>query len=145
MSIGAIGVSLAGFAGLIAALHRAPAAESAVAAYRIRNIVFLGFSLTFIGFGTVALYAATGADLVLTVRLATVLCALQHLWGFSEARPGPQWRSERERRTSLAILIVVTLITLGNIVVGSVGYLELIVLLLLLGPVSIFYNTVREA
>ena len=145
MSIGAIGVSLAGFAGLIAALHRTPAAASAVAAYRIKGIVFLGFSLTFIGFGTVGLYSVTGNDLVLTVRLATGLCLLAHMWGFLESRPGPQWRSERERRASLVILTVLTLVTLGNVVVGSIGYLELILLLVLFGPVSIFYNTVRDA
>ena len=145
MSIGAIGVSLAGFAGLISALHRTPAATTAVAAYRIRGIVFLGFSLTFIGFGTVALFALTDGNLTLTVRLATLLCLAAHLWGFRESRPGPQWRSERERRASLAILTVLAVVTLGNLVVASVGYLEVLLLLVLFGPVSIFYNTVRDA
>ena len=145
MSIGAIGVSLAGFAGLISALHRAPGAEPAVAAYRVRNIVVLGFGLTFIGFGTVAIYAVTGENLTLTVRLATGLCLLQHAWGLREGRPGPHWRSDSERRASLMILGVVVLVTLGNLVVASLGYLELILLILLLGPASIFYNTVRDA
>src|SRR4029077_15770764 len=73
MAFGGLGVSLAGFAGLISALDRRPAAHSALVAWRIRNIVFLGFSLTFVGFGTVALYAVTGADLPLTVRIASLL------------------------------------------------------------------------
>ena len=145
MALGGIGVSLAGFAGLISALHRSPQATSAVTAYRIKGVVVLGFSLTFIGFGTVGIYSVTGNDLVLTVRIATGLCLLDHLWGFLESRPGPQWRSDAERRMSQVILAVITLVTLGNVVVGSVGYLQLLLLLVLFGPVSIFYNTVRDA
>src|SRR4029078_10477980 len=76
LSFGGLGLSLAGFAGLIAALNPASEATRAVIAYRIRTIVILGFSLTFVGFGTVALYAVTNADLSATVRIATLLMLL---------------------------------------------------------------------
>lgn len=33
----------------------------------------------------------------------------------------------------------------GNVVVGSLGYLQVLALTALIGPVSIFYNTVRDA
>jgi hypothetical protein len=54
MAIAGLGVSLAGFGGIIAALDRRPAAQSPIAAWRIRNIAFTGFTLTFAGFSTVA-------------------------------------------------------------------------------------------
>ncbi len=43
MAMGGLGVSLAGFAGLISALDRRPISRSPVAAYRI-TIVFNGYS-----------------------------------------------------------------------------------------------------
>ena len=79
MALGGLGVSLAGFAGLISALDRRPAAQSAVVASRIRTIVFLGFTLTFAAFGTIALYTVTGADLTMTVRVATLILAAPFL------------------------------------------------------------------
>lgn len=145
MAFGGLGVSLAGFAGLISALDRSPTAHSAVAAYRVRGIVFLGFTLTLIGFGTVALYTVTGEDLVLTIRIATVALALMAVRGLNESRPGPAWRSEGERRASIVILGVMTAVTLGNVFYANLGYLQLLMLLQLSGPMSIFYNTIQDA
>jgi len=146
LAFGAIGLSLAGFAGLIAALERNPADRSAVSAYRIRNIVFLGFGLSIAGLGTIAAYSATGSDLPLTIRTGTILLVLLFLRGLVfETRPGPAWPSERERLTSMGVVIAMLLVTLGNLVVANLGYLELLMLLGLLGPISIFYNTIRAA
>jgi hypothetical protein len=145
MAFGGLGVSLAGFAGLISALDRSGAAHSAVAAYRVRGIVFLGFCLTLVGFGTVALYTVTAGNLTLTVRIATVALALMAVRGLIESRPGPAWRSEGERRASIGILLVITAVTLGNVLYANLGYLQLLLLLQLSGPMSIFYNTIRDA
>lgn len=57
MSMGGLGLSLAGFAGLIAALTPSEAAVSAVTKWRITHIVVWGLQLTFIGFGVVAVNA----------------------------------------------------------------------------------------
>lgn len=103
MVFAGLGVSFAGFAGLIAALDRRPAAHSAIAAYRIRSIVFLGFMLSFAGFGTVALYAVTGQDLALTSRLASLLMAAMYVHGLLKARPGPAWPDERERKLTIVV------------------------------------------
>jgi hypothetical protein len=146
MAFGGLGVSLAGFAGLISALDRTSAGMSAISAYRIRTIVVLGFGLTFAGFGTVAAYTLTGSDLPMTVRIGTVLLGLAHVRGLLfGTRPGPEWPDERERRVAKAILVVTLLVTLGNLAVASVGYLEALLLVGLVGPVSIFYNTIRAA
>jgi len=145
MAFGGLGVSLAGFAGLISALDRSRAPDSAVAVYRVRGIVFLGFTLTLIGFGTVALYTLTGEDLTLTVRLSSLALALMPVRGLVESRPGPAWPNEQERRVSIVVLLVLIAVTAGNIFVASVGYLELVMLLQLTGPMSIFYNTIKDA
>ena len=145
MAMGGLGVSLAGFAGLISALDRRPLAHSPVAAYRVTSIVFLGFSLTIAGFGTVAAYTATAEDLALTVRVGSLLLALPLVRGYVQARPGPAWPNERDRWITIAGLTVLTIVTLGNVVFASLGYLQLLMLAALIGPVGIFYNTVRDA
>ncbi len=142
--MGGLGVSLAGFAGLISALDRRPLSHSPIAAYRITSIVFLGFMLTVAGFGTVAAYAATG-DQTWTIRIGTILLVLPYIRGFLQARPGPAWPRERERVITIVGLIVLTLITLGNVMVAGLGYLEVLMVAALIGPVQIFYNTVRDA
>jgi hypothetical protein len=45
----------------------------------------------------------------------------------------------------VTILLVMLAVTLGNLVLASVGYLEIVMILGLIGPVSIFYNTIRDA
>ena len=146
MAFGGLGVSLAGFAGLISALDRRPAANSALVAWRIRNIVFLGFSLTFLGFGTVALYTITGADLTLTVRLASLLAVLPGLRSLVfETRPGPAWPNERQRKSTIGVLSLLLALTLGNVAVANVGYLQVLMLTILITPAAIFYNTISDA
>jgi hypothetical protein len=144
LAFGGLGLALAGFAGLIATMNPSGAA-GAVGSYRIRTIVFLGIWLTVVGFATVALFAVTD-DVRLTVRAASLLMLVAYLRGLViDARPGPVWRTESERRATMAALVVLLAVTAGNVVVGSVAYLEVILLLGLLGPVSIFYNTIRDA
>src|SRR5436190_16148095 len=81
MAFGGLGLSLAGFAGLISALTRRPSTNMVLVAYRVRTIVFLGFSLTFVGFVTVALYSVTGADVPATVRAGTLLMTIPFFRG----------------------------------------------------------------
>lgn len=145
LAMGGVGLSLAGFAGLISALDQRPLARSPISAYRTVSIVFLGFSLTVAGFGIVAAYAITGGDLPLTIRIGTVLLAAPYLRGFLQARPGPAWPRERERYITIAGLSVLTAATLANLIFASLGYLALLTLAGLVGPVQIFYNSVRDA
>ncbi|HKB28914.1 MAG TPA: hypothetical protein VKC59_07820 [Candidatus Limnocylindrales bacterium] len=146
MAIAGLGVSLAGFGGIIAALDRRPAANSPVAAWRIRNIAFTGFSLTFTGFGTVALYAVTSGDLTITVRAASLLLAAADLlWLRFETARGPAWTSEGQRRVAIATAVALTVATLSNVAYGASGFLQVLLLAHLGSPVSIFFNTVRDA
>ena len=144
MAVGALGVTLAGFAGLIAALERREGAHSPVAAWRIRNVVEHGFAVTFVGFGTVALYATT-QNVTLTVRLATIgMVLMTAAINRREALPGPAWPNERGRRRVIFIWVAASVAMLVNIIVASVGYLQLLLLFQLTGPASIFRNAVAD-
>src|SRR5204862_6718284 len=113
------------------------------AAYGTRTIVLLGFTLTFAGFGTVAAYGLVAPDVAATVRIGTLLMLFSFLHGLLiDTRPGPVWPDEGERRRSIAVLVVFIAASLGNLVVASGGYLEVVLLLGLIGPVKVFYNSV---
>jgi hypothetical protein len=142
MAIAGLGVSLAGFAGLIAALDTSP--ESPVRSWRIRNIVLSGFFLTFMGFGTVATHTLTD-DVELTVRIVSLVSAVLLIARFSrEIRPGPAWPERR----SLVVASVIGLSVIGlfaaNAIVASVGFLQLVLLFELTDPVMIFVFTVGD-
>src|ERR1041385_643885 len=89
MALAGVGVSLAGFAGVIAALGRRPGEHSAIVAYRITNIVLLGLGRALAAYGTLVAYTLAGGDLALAVRVGTVLVLLPYLLGFPAPRPGP--------------------------------------------------------
>lgn len=146
MALAGVGVSLAGFAGVIAALSRRPGEHSAVVAYRITNIVLLGLTRAIAAYGTLVAFTISGNDVAVAVRVGTVLVLLPYLRGFRELRPGPAWPDERQRRIGLVWLVGMILLTAVNVLIASLGYLELLLLVaLVIGPGLIFYNTIRDA
>ncbi len=145
MALGGLGVSLAGFAGLIAALTPERQKGSAVARWRISHIVIWGLHLTFLGFGVVAVFAVVG-DAPTTARLASgVAAVLLAVREWRSTRPGPAWPSERERRFVQAVSTTGVLFMVANVVVGSVGYLHVVMLMMLLAPALVFAAAVRDA
>ena len=143
-ALGALGVSLAGFAALISALDRRAEGHTPVAAWRIRNIVMGGFAVTFIGFGTVAVHTVT-TDEALTARVASLaIAAWAAVVMYREYRPGPAWPDERQRRLVLLVGAALVLLALGNVLRGSVGYLQGLMLGMLAGPASIFVLAVAR-
>lgn len=145
MGLGGLGVSLAGFAGLIATFDRRPEAHSPVAAWRIRNIVTSGLILTVAGFGIVAVYTATGGALVTTVRVVSLLLALVKAMQIPrEGRRGPEWPSEVNRRIAVGSSVLVVLLLLLNAWLGRVGFLQILFVVLLIDPISIFVRTVMD-
>ena len=143
MALGGLGVTLAGFAGLIAALERREGGHSPVAAWRIRNVVYQGFAVTFSGFATVALYAIT-QNVDLTVRLATIGTVLMSLASWRLMLPSAAWPDERRRRAAIVIWVAINAAALVNIALASVGYLQLLLLLWLTGPASTFMAAVAD-
>lgn len=141
MAVGGLGVTLAGFAGLIAALQ---GREGPVAAWRIRNVVYQGFGVTFVGFATVALYTVT-QDVTLTVRLASIALVLTRAAGWVELRPSGAWRDERQRRGYVVTQLVFAAAVVANIALANVGYLQLLLLAFLSAPAGIFSRAVLES
>lgn len=143
MAVGGLGVTLAGFAGLISALERREAGFSPVATWRIRRVVYAGFGVTFVGFTTVALYTIT-EDVALTVRLATIGLVLS-MWGDWRAwSPSGAWPDDRRRRGTVIGRLVASAVALVNVALASVGFLQLLLLLLLSAPASIFMLAVAD-
>lgn len=144
MAVGGLGVTLAGFAGLIAALEGGrESGHSLIAAWRIRNVVYQGFGVTFVGFATVALYATT-QDVALTVRLATIGAVLAVAANWRTLQRGPAWPDERRRRVAIVVRAAACAAALVNVALASVGYLELFLLLVLSGPASTFILAVAD-
>lgn len=142
MAVGGLGVSLAGFAGVIASLG-GRSSDSAVIGWRIRNIVIGGFIATFAGFGVVAIHAAT-ENVSLTVRLSSLLIAVAHgVHTWWAVRPGSEWREGSRLRAVIPAATVVGVL-LVNVVMADVGLLHVLVLALLIAPVSIFVTTIRD-
>jgi hypothetical protein len=143
MAMGGLGVSLAGFAGLIATFDRRAGSGNPIAAWRIRGIVTRGFLVTITGFGTVAVHTLT-EDVAMTVRIASFFLVLMSFLLLRENRPGPAWPDDRRRRIIVRSTAFLLALMLLNMVLASVGFLQLLLLFWLSGAIGIFMNAVRE-
>lgn len=144
MAVGGLGVTLAGFAGLIAALEgRAGEPHTPIAAWRIRSVVYQSFGVTFIGFGTVAVYTLT-QDVELAVRLATIGMVLSIVANWRSLLPSAALPDDRRRRVAIAARTVAAIAGLVNVALASVGYLQLFLLVVLTGPASTFILSVAD-
>jgi hypothetical protein len=145
MAIGGLGVSLAGFAGLIAALAPEQQRDSAIARWRIGRVVVWGLHVTLLGFSVVAIFALL-EDAQLTARVASGLAALiMSIRSWRSSRPGPAWPDEGARRQVMALWAFQVVVALGNVVLGSVGYLHVIMILLLAEPAAVFVAAIQDA
>jgi hypothetical protein len=145
MAIGGLGVSLAGFAGLIAALTPEQQRSSAIARWRISRVVVWGLHATILGFGVVAIFALL-EDPTQTARVASGLAALiLSIRSWRSSRPSPAWPDERSRRAVIALWAFEVVFVLGNVVLGSVGYLHLIMILFLAEPAAVFVAAIYDA
>ena len=145
MAIGGLGVSLAGFAGLIAALTPEQQRNSPIARWRIGRVVVWGLHVTLVGFGVVAIFSLL-EDETQTARVASGLAALLlAVRSWRSSRPGPAWPEDGWRRSTLALWSFEVLFVLGNVVVGSVGYLHVIMLVFLAEPAAVFVAAVQDA
>ena len=142
MGIAGLGVSLAGFAGLISALD--PDSGSPLKKWRIRNIVASGLLITFVGFGTVAVQTLTD-DVEMTVRIVSAAFALLLLRRFvREIRPGPAWPDARALLMARSIGLSLIILLFVNSFLASVGFLQLLLLYELSDPAMIFVFAVRD-
>lgn len=139
-SVAALSVSLAGFAGLVAAFRRGSELQP-IDIYRLRQIAEFGFGSALIALSTIPLATTTG-DLALSVRICGTAGVLFILGGVSLLL-------RRQRRLGLRgqaglnpaiIAIDLTSIAAGlaTVAIGSVGLFEWELLLLLARPMLAF-------
>jgi hypothetical protein len=144
MATAALGVSLAGFTGLIAAVDPNTETRPAIAAWRIHNVVQFGFMLTILGFGTIALHAISD-DVNLTTRLVSGAAAT---WSFAlwwrATEPSPAWPDESQRRWRRPLVLSSSILIATNVVFASVGGLQLVFVLLLYVALDIFRQTIKD-
>lgn len=144
MTMGGLGVSLAGFAGLFTALRSADQENPHVYRWRIRQMVLSAFQLTFVSLGAVVFYEATN-NLALTARIFSGIGALIFATGAAMFTPGPAWPDEVDRRAAKAATFVWAALMAGNVTVGAGWYLMAVMLILLLAPVLVFVRAVIDS
>jgi hypothetical protein len=144
MATAALGVSLVGFTGLMAAVDPNTETRPAIAAWRIHNVVQFGFLLTILGFGTIALHAISG-DVTLTIRLVSGAAAI---WSFAlwwrATEPSPAWPDDSVRRWRRPLVLSSSILIATNVAFASVGGLQLAFVLLLYVALDIFRQTIKD-
>lgn len=143
MAMGGLGLSLAGFAGLLAAFHRGGKSD-VIYRWRIMMIVLGSLFVLFLGFGVVPIHGWTD-DAELTIRIVTGFAvALTLIGNLRFNRPGPAWPDEQRRKVVKASVLAQVAVVATNLFFASLPFLQLIFLWLLFSPVSVFYNAVRD-
>lgn len=144
LTFAGLGISLAGFAGLIHALDRSGDADNPITKWRIRNIVAGGVGIALSGLFVWPVFRLT-EDVELTVRITSIFLLLQFFPQMrSMFQPGPEWPDESRRRVVLGSSIVMSLLVASNVVIGSVGFLELLFLLAVAVPIGIFVRAIGD-
>lgn len=144
MATAALGVSVVGFTGLMAAVDPNTEIRPAIAAWRIHNVVQFGFMLTILGFGTIAIHAIT-EDTDTTIR---IMSGAAGAWSFvlwwAATQKGPAWPDESVRRWRRPLVLVSSILIATNVFFASVGWLQIAFVLLLYVALDIFRQTIRD-
>lgn len=137
LSMAGLGVSVAGFSGLVTAFRRREDGWTRAELWRLRAIPRLSFILVFLALSPFPLYALTG-DEALVIRIVSGLLVLAHLSEVIGPRfemenwPGQSWLVNAGANSTVALLSVI------NIFTAQTGLLELALLLWLVHPVDLF-------
>jgi hypothetical protein len=143
LSLAGLGLSVAGFAGLVSAFRRRDEGWTRTELWRLRTIARLSFTLVFLALLPFPFFALIG-DEVLVIRLLSVLVVLLYVGdivapGFDRQNwPGHSWLA------SALVDAAFALVSLVNLFVGQTGLLELALILRLLHPVNLFLRVLRS-
>jgi hypothetical protein len=143
-AIGGLAVSLAGFAGLIAAF-RLRADWDPVNLWRVKTIVGDAFITAFAALALIPIFSIT-ADLPTTVRIGSgVFIVAVSIELLRNRRFDPEvWVSAVSHRIFIATNVGFALLQVANLWLASLGILQLSFLIFLSSPAAIFGNFVRE-
>jgi len=143
LSIAGLGVSVAGFAGLVTAFRRRDEAWTRNELWRLRAIPRFSFVLVFLALAPFPLFALTG-DETLVIRIVSALIVLVHLYDAITPRfemanwPGQSWLINAAAQSAGGLLSVV------NLFAAQTGLLEIALLLQLIHPVNLFLLVLRH-
>lgn len=137
LSVAGLGLSVAGFSGLVTAFRRREEGWTRVELWRLRAIPRLSFILVFLALTPFPLYALTG-DEPLVIRIVSGLIVFVYLTEIIRPRfekenwPGRSWLM------SAAVDAVLALVSVVNLFATQTGLLEFALMLRLVHPVNLF-------
>jgi hypothetical protein len=139
-SVAALSVSLAGFAGLVAAFRRGSELKP-IDIYRLRQIAEFGFGSALIALSTIPLSTTTG-DVAVTLRICGAVGVLFVLGGVALLQIRKRRLGVSSRRSWNAFIVLIdsaaVVAGMATVVVGSIGLFEWQVLSLLARPMLAF-------
>ena len=144
-TIAGLSVSLAGFGAVIAWLRDDPTGWDPVNLWRVRTIVRHALTIAFLCLSLIPIYTFTGEDST-TLRIGSALVALfaaNDIWRARDRDPAV-WVPASSWYVYMASYALWGLICLVNVFFGSLGLLQVVVLILLTSPAGIFLNFVKE-
>ena len=145
LTVAGIGLSLAGFAGLLASFRQPGGSWSRVDLWRLKRIVNRSFAVLALALVPIPVFAIV-ADEALTVRMVSVLLAALVLLDVASITPGwrRDWPDDRGLLVAWALNGGIAALALANGLWASVGVYELELGYLLLWPASIFMRVLGD-
>lgn len=142
LTLAGLALSVAGFAGLMAAFRR-EASWTAIDVWRLRGIVRLSFILMFLALLPIPVHMLVGSDLV-AVGIASAVVASVYAWEAlgvlrERAASGPAaWMT-----AYLLMDAIIGGLMIANVVFGNAAVLMLVLLFRLAHPVGLFVEAIR--
>ena len=144
LTFGGLGISIAGFAGLIFALDRRDHPNPAIVRWRIRNIAATGLSIAQAGLLVFPVFFLTDS-VVWTVRWVSLAGLILNAGFFRvDMRSGDAWPDDRRRRLVMGIGIVIMLGWAANLYLASVGLLMLLFVIWISGAIGTCMNAIGD-
>jgi hypothetical protein len=144
LTFGGLGISLAGFAGLIYLLDPNPTTDNVISRWRIRHIALTGLMIATGGLLVFPTYFLTD-DVEMTVRLISVFGLLALLISARrDLRPGAAWPDERRRKVNVFLVFVTAAIWLVALLTAEVGWLMLSFVAWISAPIGTFANSILD-
>ncbi len=144
LTFGGLGISLAGFAGLIYLLDPSPSSDNPISRWRIRHIALSGLMIATVGLLVFPVYFLT-EDVPLTVRVISSFGLLALALGTRrDLRPGPAWPDEGRRKLNMVLAAASGMLWVACIITASVGLLMLSFVGWISAPIGTFANSIIE-
>jgi hypothetical protein len=143
LSVAGLGMSVAGFAGLVSAFRRGEAWDR-VELWRLRSIARLSFLVVFLGLAVFPVYTFLGDEAATIRSMSAAIVGLYVIEIVLARRDTVNWPTRTWLVSSLLADGVFAAINAVNVVVGLTALLEVGLLLRLVHPVNLFLLVLRS-